>query len=63
MMDRATNSAPWEISSSEEDVKQIKDVLRERIFAKTIYPMWLEEPEVENICRSVVEASALRRAV
>lgn len=42
------------LGSTEEDIKRIKEVLRERIYAKTKYPMWLEEPEVEEICRSAV---------
>jgi isopropylmalate/homocitrate/citramalate synthase len=43
-----------QLSYKDEDVKRVKDVLRERIYAKTTYPMWLEEPEVETICRTVV---------
>jgi 2-isopropylmalate synthase len=42
---------------TDHDVKRIKDVLHERIYAKTTYPMWLEEPEVENVCRSVVDGN------
>jgi 2-isopropylmalate synthase len=39
---------------TDQHVKRVKEVLREQIYAKTIYPMWLEEPQVEDICRSVV---------
>jgi isopropylmalate/homocitrate/citramalate synthase len=45
---------------TDQDIKCIKEILREKIYAKTKYPMWLEEPEVENICRSVVDGSASR---
>src|SRR5207302_2934720 len=30
---------------ADDHVKDIKEILRERIYAKTTYPMWLEEPE------------------
>jgi isopropylmalate/homocitrate/citramalate synthase len=42
------------LDHTEQDVKRIKEVLREQIYARTTYPMWLEEPQVEDICRSVV---------
>jgi 2-isopropylmalate synthase len=42
------------IDYTDDDVKHIKDILRKRIYAKTTYPMWLEEAEVENICRNAM---------
>ncbi|MEW6671856.1 MAG: hypothetical protein AB1427_09130 [Thermodesulfobacteriota bacterium] len=39
---------------TDDDVKQIRKIMREKIYAKTTYPMWLEESEVEEICRSVI---------
>jgi isopropylmalate/homocitrate/citramalate synthase len=45
-----------QLDHTDQDIKRIKDALRERIYAKTTYPMWLEEPEVEDVCRSVIAA-------
>ncbi len=37
---------------TDDDVTRIKEIIRKRIYAKKQYPMWLEEPEVEDICRT-----------
>src|SRR5258706_2540883 len=37
---------------TDDDVTRIKETIRKRIYAKKQYPMWLEEPEVEDICRT-----------
>ena len=44
-----------QLKFTDEDVTRINEVLHDRIFAKTKHPMWLEEPEVEEICRSIAD--------
>ena len=41
---------------TDEDVKRVNEVLREKIYAKTTYPMWLTEPEVDEVCRSMMKS-------
>jgi isopropylmalate/homocitrate/citramalate synthase len=43
-----------QLSCTDQDVRRVNEALREKIYAKKTYPMWLEEPEVEDVCRAVV---------
>lgn len=46
-----------QMACSEHDIGRIKDALREKIYEKKTYPMWLEEFQVEEICRNVIAGS------